>query len=96
MGKGGSYLTLTTIYQTPAAYGHAECPRFISWNWTESELGWEHSLTEWVKGYGDLHPRMPGLKETLKLIKSGSPAMLENIFSIFLPNCHSLSAWICH
>lgn len=76
---------------------HAECPGFTNWNWTESELGWEDSLTEWVKGHGNLHPRMSGMKETQKLIESCFPSMLENIYSILsLQNGHSPSAWMCH
>ena len=47
----------------------AECPGSTNWNWTESELGWEDSLTEWAKGHGNLHPRMSGLKETWKFIE---------------------------
>lgn len=48
---------------------HEKCPGSTNWNWTESELGWEDSLTEWAKGHGNLHSRMSGLKETWKLIE---------------------------
>lgn len=53
----------------------------ISWNWTETELGWEDSLTECLKGYENLHPRMSGLKETLELMGFGPLSVLENIYS---------------
>lgn len=98
-GKGGSHLTFIhhSLSTYPPFTEPCRMPSFHNLELDRIRIGLRRFCSRNGKGRGNPHPRISWLKETLKLTEPGSPLMLGNIYSIFfLPNGHSLSAWICH